>query len=256
MRNNTIVLILVLLLIGVALFIALPIDHPGPVENLLPAAGGVPRDLKDVKLGLDLRGGTQVLLEADLIEGQSVEAGSMDTAKTIVENRVNGLGVAEAIVQLQGEERIIVELPGVSNPDQAVETIRSTGQLEFVDPQGTPMAQGMIINTTNHPNAAANAEAAIAAGTLPPGAVPYPDQVFETVMTGDILRNASRHPRPTRPVGDWFRTDRRRQRRVLRIYPRPCGRTAGHRAGRRCAFGPGHQRGHSGQRRDYRPIHQ
>ena len=190
MRNNTIVLILVLLLIGVATFIALPIDHPGPVENLLPAAGGVPRDLKDVKLGLDLRGGTQVLLEADLVEGQSVEAGSMDTAKTIVENRVNGLGVAEAIVQLQGEERIIVELPGVNNPDQAVETIRSTGQLEFVDPQGTPMAQGMIINTTNHPTAAANAETAIEAGTLPPGAVPYPDQVFETVMTGDILRNA------------------------------------------------------------------
>jgi preprotein translocase subunit SecD len=76
-------------------------------------AGDAPRDLKDVKLGLDLRGGTQVLLEADLVEGQSVEAGSMDTAKTIVENRVNGLGVAEAIVQLQGEERIIVELPGV-----------------------------------------------------------------------------------------------------------------------------------------------
>ena len=190
MRNNTIVLILVLLLIGVATFIALPIDHPGPVENLLPATGGVPRDLRDVKLGLDLRGGTQVLLEADLVEGQSVEAGSMDTAKTIVENRVNGLGVAEAIVQLQGEERIIVELPGVNNPDQAVETIRSTGQLEFVDPQGTPMAQGMIINTTNHPTAAANAQAAIEAGTLPPGALPYPDQVFETVMTGDILRNA------------------------------------------------------------------
>ncbi len=256
MRNNTIVLILVLLLIGVATFIALPIDHPGPVENLLPAAGGVPRDLKDVKLGLDLRGGTQVLLEADLVEGQSVEAGSMDTAKTIVENRVNGLGVAEAIVQLQGEERIIVELPGVNNPDQAVETIRSTGQLEFVDPQGTPMAQGMIINTTNRPTAAANAQAAIEAGTLPPGAVPYPDQVFETVMTGDILRNALA---TQGQLGQWeigFELTERRQRRVLRLYARSCGRAAGHRVGRRCAVGPGHQRRHSGHRRDHRPVHQ
>ncbi len=191
MRNNTVILVLVLLLTGVALFIALPIDHPSSVENLVPGAGDAPRDLKDVKLGLDLRGGTQVLLEADLVEGQSVEAGSMDTAKTIVENRVNGLGVAEAIVQLQGEERIIVELPGVSNPDQAVETIRSTGQLEFVDPQGAPMAQGMIINTTNRPTAANEAQTAIEAGTLPPGSVPYPEQVFETVMTGDILRNAA-----------------------------------------------------------------
>ena len=98
-----------------------------------------PRDLRDLKLGLDLQGGTQVLLESDLPEGQELDTGTMQTAKIIIENRVNGLGVAEAVVQQQGTNRIIVELPGVDNPDQAVETIRSTGQLEFVDPEGIPL---------------------------------------------------------------------------------------------------------------------
>ena len=69
-------------------------------------------------------------------------AGALDTAKRIVENRVNGLGVSEAVVQKQGDTRIIAELPGVSNPDQAVETIRSTGQLEFVDPKGATAPAG------------------------------------------------------------------------------------------------------------------
>ena len=148
-------------------------------------------ELRDIKLGLDLRGGTQVLLEAEPIAGQEIDPGSMDTAKLIVENRVNGLGVAEAIVQRQGEERLIVELPGVDNPDQAVETIRSTGQLEFVDAAGLPLAQGMIINTTNHPAKAAEFLEAVEDGTVDPAAVPYPDQIFETVMTGDILSNAA-----------------------------------------------------------------
>ena len=160
MRNNTIVLVLILILIGISLYIVLPIDHAGWLESSVPGGAETPRDLRSLKLGLDLRGGTQVLLEADLAEGQTIEEGSMETAKTIVENRVNGLGVAEAVVQSQGEDRLIVELPGVDNPDQAVETIRSTGQLEFIDPQGQVLSQGMIINTTNRPTAA-NATAAV-----------------------------------------------------------------------------------------------
>ena len=190
MRNNTIWLIVILLLVGVALYIALPVNHPTWLESAMPGSAEAPRDLSQLKLGLDLRGGTQVLLQAELPEGQVLDAGAMDTAKLIVENRVNGLGVAEANVQAQGEDRIMVELPGVDNPDQAVETIRSTGQLEFVEPAGAQLAGGMIINTTNHPNAVADAQAAIEAGTLEPAAIPYPDQVFQTVMTGDVLRNA------------------------------------------------------------------
>ncbi|HXF60772.1 MAG TPA: protein translocase subunit SecD [Caldilineaceae bacterium] len=188
MRNTTVALVLILLLSAAALYIVLPIDHPAWLERTLSGQGT--RDLRNFKLGLDLQGGTQVLLEADLPEGQTPDSGAMEAARTIVENRVNGLGVAEAMVQAQGDDRLIVELPGVENPDQAVETLRSTGQLEFVDPGGVPLEQGMVINTTNHPTAASDLQAQIAEGNPVIGQPAYPDQVFQTVMTGEILRNA------------------------------------------------------------------
>ncbi len=189
-NNNTMVLIGIVILFLIALYIVLPIQHPAWMERALSFGSETQRDLTELKLGLDLQGGTQVLLEADVPEGQTLDSGTMDTAKLIVENRVNGLGVSEAVVQKQGENRIIVELPGVNNPDQAVETLRSTGQLEFVEPAGAQLAQGMIINTTNNPNKVEEFQKAVEDGTLEPAPVPYPDQVFETVMTGDILRNA------------------------------------------------------------------
>jgi protein-export membrane protein SecD len=190
MRNSTISLVLVLLLAAVTLYLVLPVDHPVWVERVVSFGSENPRDLTNFKLGLDLQGGTQVLLEADIEGGGEPQAGAMAAAKTIVENRVNGLGVSEAVVQEQGTDRLIVELPGVDNPDQAVETLRSTGQLEFIDPAGTALSQGMVINTTNHPTLADDLQADIAAGTATPENIPYPGQVFQTVMTGDVLRNA------------------------------------------------------------------
>lgn len=190
MSRTTIALILIGILTLIALVIVLPFDHPDWMDQAVSLGSETTRSLDEFKLGLDLRGGTQVLLEADLPEGQAPEEGAMSAAKTIVENRVNGLGVAEAVVQSQGETRLIVELPGVSNPDQAVETLRSTGQLEFVDPAGMPFASGIVINTTNRPNAASELQEDIAAGFAEPVEIPYPNQVFETVMTGDILSDA------------------------------------------------------------------
>lgn len=191
MRNNNMVsLVLVILLAVFAAYIALPVEHPAWLERALSLGSDSPRDLQHYKLGLDLQGGTQVLLEADLDEGRTLQDGAMAAAKTIVENRVNGLGVSEAVVQAQGDTRLIVELPGVDNPDQAVETLRSTGQLEFVDPGGIQLSQGMVINTSNHPKLAAELQADINAGNAQPELIPYPDQVFQTVMTGDVLRNA------------------------------------------------------------------
>ncbi len=191
MRNNTISLVLVLLLAGLALYIVLPVAHPAWLERSRTADPEAPREMLDLKLGLDLRGGTQVLLESDLAEGQSLPEGAMTAAQSIVENRVNGIGVSEAVVQAQGEDRIIVELPGVRNPDEAVETLRSTGQLEFVDPGGATLLQGMIINTTNHPEAIQRAQAG---EPIDPNLIPYPDQLFTTAMTGDVLSGASAAP--------------------------------------------------------------
>lgn len=190
MRNSTTSLVLVLLLAAATLYLVLPVDHPVWVDRIFSLGSETPRDLKDFKLGLDLQGGTQVLLEADLAEGQTLDEGAMTAAKTIVESRVNGLGVSEAVVQAQGANRLIVELPGVDNPDQAVETLRSTGQLEFVDPGGLSLGQGMVINTTNRPTVADDLQAEIAAGNATPENIPFPGQILETVMTGEVLRNA------------------------------------------------------------------
>lgn len=194
MRSNTIALILIGLLTLVALYIVLPVAHPGWMNRAFSWGADTTRDLSEFKLGLDLRGGTQVLLEADTETGQSEDQSAMSAARTIVENRVNGLGVSEALVQAQGNNRLIVELPGVSNPDEAVETLRSTGQLEFVDPGGAPLAQGMVINTSNHPTLAKDMQAQIDAGATQAAAIPYPDQVFQTVMTGDVLKEAVAAP--------------------------------------------------------------
>ncbi|MBK8051484.1 MAG: hypothetical protein IPK16_32975 [Anaerolineales bacterium] len=133
MRNNNIWLVFILILVALALYIVLPLPKPGWLARS-EASGGA-NNPAGLKLGLDLQGGTQVMLEADVLAGAAApDSGSMDTAKRIVENRVNGLGVAEAVVQKQGETRIIAELPGVKDADRAIDTIRSTGQLEFVDP--------------------------------------------------------------------------------------------------------------------------
>ncbi|PJF43839.1 MAG: protein translocase subunit SecD [Phototrophicales bacterium] len=80
--------------------------------------------------GLDLQGGSRVLLEAAI---DNVSSDDMEVARGIIERRVNGLGLTEAVVQLQGGNRIIVELPGVSDRELALETIQATALLEFVD---------------------------------------------------------------------------------------------------------------------------
>ncbi len=131
----------------VALFVALNIDHPAWVENLL---FWQPEDQRDIslRLGLDLQGGLKVLLAADPVEGQAFEASSMETARRIVENRVNSLGLTEPVVQSQGERRIIVELPGIENPEQAVETIKGTALLEFVDAGFDPLPPDTVVTTT------------------------------------------------------------------------------------------------------------
>jgi protein-export membrane protein SecD len=146
-KTKTWRLVAIILVALVALFIALNIDHPQWVENLL---FWQPEDRREIslQLGLDLQGGLKVLLAADPPEGQEFEAGSMEAARRIVENRVNSLGLTEPVVQAQGERRIIVELPGIENPEQAVDTIRGTALLEFVDAGSSPVLPETVVTTT------------------------------------------------------------------------------------------------------------
>ncbi len=148
MKNSETWQFIVIILVAlVALFAALNIEHPVWVKNL---AFWQPEEQRDIalRLGLDLQGGLQVLLAADVPAGQELDANSMETARRIVENRVNSLGLTEPIVQAQGERRIIVELPGIENPEQAVETIKGTALLEFIDVGRTPLWAGTVVTTT------------------------------------------------------------------------------------------------------------
>lgn len=100
------------------------------------------------RLGLDLQGGIQVLLRTTDV---NVSSEQMETARQVIDRRVNALGVGETVVQLAGGDRIIVELPGVDNPAQAVETLRGTGRLEFIDPQGQYIPVGTVVRTSTVP---------------------------------------------------------------------------------------------------------
>jgi preprotein translocase subunit SecD len=154
--------------------------------------------------GLDLKGGIQVLLQANVPPGTTVSQDSMQAAMGIVENRVNALGVSEPLVQLASGNRIIVQLPGVKNPDQAIQTFGQTGLLEFVDAGSTYLPPGTVITTTlGGPSTigTAGATAAATPGATPtttaasptPAASPTASAtpVYTTVMTGKDLQTAA-----------------------------------------------------------------
>lgn len=158
-------LIFILIIVAIAIWIDLP-NNPGI------HIGSINRQI-ETSLGLDLVGGVQALLEADLPEGTAVDSENMRTATRIVENRVNGLGVTEALVQQAGENRIVVELPGVEDPTAAISVIQETGLLEFVDMGNNPLPQGTEVVTDFATSETSQTE----------------DQVLHTVMTGEVLDN-------------------------------------------------------------------
>ena len=84
-----------------------------------------------VRLGLDLQGGTQIVLEAQDTADVTVDADVTARTLEVLRRRVDALGVSEPTLQVSGDDRIIVELPGLDDPDQAVEVIGRTAQLTF-----------------------------------------------------------------------------------------------------------------------------
>ena len=83
-----------------------------------------------------------MVLQAVPDEGQEVTAADMEQLVSVLDNRVNELGVSEPIIQVEGNDRLIVQLAGVDDPDQAIEIIGKTAQLEFVDPLGNVILTG------------------------------------------------------------------------------------------------------------------
>ncbi len=132
-------------------------------------------------LGLDLVGGVQALMEADLPENAVIDSDSMNVARTIIENRANGLlGVGEAVVQLAGNRRIVIELPGETDPEAALAVLGETGQLEFVD----------MSHLTGDQIAALRGSRIVTDFPAPPQ-VEEGTPIFHTVMVGSSLQTVN-----------------------------------------------------------------
>ncbi len=84
-----------------------------------------------INLGLDLQGGLSVVLEATSTDGSEISSEDMESSRDIIEQRVNALGASEATVQLQGSNQILVQIPGISDAEEALEAIGRTGSLVF-----------------------------------------------------------------------------------------------------------------------------
>ena len=84
-----------------------------------------------INQGLDIQGGLSVVLQANSTNGGDVSDDDMANSRDIIESRVNALGASEATVQRQGNDQILVQIPGLSDTQEALDTIGRTGKLEF-----------------------------------------------------------------------------------------------------------------------------
>lgn len=84
-----------------------------------------------INQGLDIQGGLSVVLSAQSTDGEEITKEDMEKSRAIIESRVNALGASEATVQIQGNDQILVQIPGLSDPETALATIGKTGKLEF-----------------------------------------------------------------------------------------------------------------------------
>ena len=193
-RNNNWLIVIVLLIV-----FSLWVDLSKTITILNPFNDTelVNRNV-DTKLGLDLRGGLQTLLEADVNDCASVSSDDLQVTRQILESRANALGVSEVVMQVAGNCRIVAEFPGVSNPDEVVASLQQTGLLEFVDMGSTPVPAGTAV-LTDHDQGTTTAPVptptpasdAVTPTPNPDGSTPVEPQVYHTVMTGAALDSVS-----------------------------------------------------------------
>ena len=122
------VLVTVIIIIGWAI----AINGAGPIKSIN----------KQLKYGLDINGGVYVLLQADTNATGSDLSKLMDQTKSVLENRVNAMGISEATVSVEGNNKVRVEMPGVDDADTAIKQIGKTAQLRFLLADGTQIMNG------------------------------------------------------------------------------------------------------------------
>ena len=140
------------ILIAVIGFLALLVDfYPNLYLPVLTADEG-PRQV-ETKLGLDLQGGLKVEYRVDPAGGKAPTLADVEVVKGIIERRVNSTGVSEPVVVTSGTDRIVVEVPGLSDTDAIRRLVGRTGQLQFVPipSQMTPPTAQAPLDMTNAP---------------------------------------------------------------------------------------------------------
>src|SRR5262245_15579908 len=105
----------------------------------------------ETKLGLDLQGGLRVEYQAKPVGDKAPRPEDLEVIRQIIERRVNATGVSEPVITTQGTDRIVVELPGVSDPNAVRELVGQTGRLDFVPLQSTQMQADQEIDLEQHP---------------------------------------------------------------------------------------------------------
>jgi len=109
---------------------------------------------RSLREGLDIQGGTEVVLQAAPQKGQTLTSQMMDNSVSIMRTRVDKLGVSEPLITKQGNDQIDIELPAVHDPTQAAKIIGQTAQLELYDL--TPSLYGPSIDAQENPVAVSN----------------------------------------------------------------------------------------------------
>jgi preprotein translocase subunit SecD len=117
-RDKLIKLTLICILVGLSVWVVATAFRIGSFER------------RDWRLGLDLQGGTHLVYQADTTDVADPE-GTVALVKDIIEKRVNAYGVSEPIIQIQGNNRISVQLPGVKDIEEALKLIGATAKLDF-----------------------------------------------------------------------------------------------------------------------------
>lgn len=95
-----------------------------------------------IRQGLDLQGGTHIVMQAEDTEENKVTNEAITQVINIMQKRVNEMGLTEPIIQREGANRIIIELPGEKDPQKAIETIGKTAVLQFKDEEGNVKLTG------------------------------------------------------------------------------------------------------------------
>jgi preprotein translocase subunit SecD len=128
---------------------AIFVDLPRKTLHIDCARVNLPGCDMRTTLGLDLQGGVRVTLQITPQSGAKITDQQVEVARNILEKRVAGIGVSEPQVRTEvagdGTQRIVVEVPGVSNPQQVRDLVGSTGQLQFLDPQGQTLAESQDV---------------------------------------------------------------------------------------------------------------